>query len=194
MCRTTSLKSKIFLALRGNPSFPLRGSYKFGIGSMTYSGRLFSFETINNVYNKCLGLEDLSAAGAATFVSSVNCELLNMLRIIKKMLCCHCNPLHFSPFKNLPTTNKWTTKFWQQNSKLLSFFSDLVFMWGHFSCACNWPFCAERRCDLVAQVLAWKQQNMGSLPAGFPAIAPKKWQQQNQKVMTLNAEKNEDRN
>lgn len=105
------------------------------------------------------------------------------------MLCCHCNPLYFSPFKNLPTTDKWTTKFWQQNSKLLSFFSDLVFMWGRFSCVCNWPFCAERRCDLVAQVLAWNQQNMGSLPAGFPAIAPKKWQPQNQKVMTLNAEK-----
>lgn len=84
MCRTTSLKCKIFLGLWGKPSFPLRGSYKFGIGSVTYSGRFFSFETINNVYNKCLGLEDDSAAGATTFVSSVNCEPLNMLRIIKK--------------------------------------------------------------------------------------------------------------
>lgn len=72
-----SASVSIFLGLQGNPSFPLRGSYKFRIGIMSSTARSFS----SKVYNKCLGLEDVSAAGAATFVSSVNCELLNMLRI-----------------------------------------------------------------------------------------------------------------
>lgn len=84
MCTTTNLKSKMFLGPWGNLSFPLRGSYKFRIGIMFSSGRSFSFKTIYNVCNKCLGLKDVSAAGAVTFVSSVNCELLKMLRIKKK--------------------------------------------------------------------------------------------------------------
>lgn len=109
ICRTTNLKSKIFLGLWGNPSFPFRGSYKFGIGSVSASGRHFSFETINNVYNKCLWLEDVSAAGAATFLSSVKCELLNMLRIIKK-ICYAIIIIHYiflpSKISLLPTKEK----------------------------------------------------------------------------------------
>lgn len=60
---------------------------------------------------------------------------------------------------------------------------------GHFSCACNCPSYAERCHDLEAWVLSWNQNHLGSLPTGFPAIASKKWQQKNQKVMTPNAEK-----
>lgn len=65
---------------------------------------------------------------------------------------------------------------------------------GHFSYVCNSPFYAERRYDLVTQVLIWNQENLSSLPAGFPATALKKWQQQNQKVMTCDAENNQGRN
>lgn len=151
MCRTSDMKSKILLGLQGTTSFPLRGSYKYKISSMSPSGRLFYFGTINDIYNKCVWLEEVLTSGIATCESSVNYKLLNMRRI-KKMLGCLCNSSHVLPFKNLSIGSKWTTKCWEKKKNNHNHRLSFWIWFLYFSCACNW---AERHFDLVVELLSW---------------------------------------